>query len=107
MSLMEQFIAARGGPILHEGRELCWTFSLPVGTGDTVRVRFRDFVRDPVQGLAVDCDGCGVIIAGSAAEKFQIWTDNAPESFDIKVRRANPGARLNFLNVWATHRTAL
>jgi hypothetical protein len=97
---MERFIAARGGPIRHADRELIWTYQLHVSTRDIVRVRFRDYVRDPVQGLAIDCADCEVRIAEQAGTKFQVWTDSAPESFAIHVWRAKPGAQLKFFNVW-------
>ena len=100
MTFMEEFVASGGNPIRHDGRDLHWTFYLPVQAGNVVEIRFRDFKRVPVQGLAIDCDDCMVEVAGTRSRKFQLWTDSAPERVCLKVIRAKPMAKLALFNVW-------
>jgi hypothetical protein len=104
MALMDLFVANRGEPIQHDGQELYWTYYVRVQDKDKVEIRFRDFVPYPVQGLAVNCDGCVGTINGMKAKKFQLWTDTAPEVIEISISRAKHEATLAFFNVWGDAR---
>lgn len=101
MSLADRFTAAQGNPIEINGHQLHWTFHLPVSAGDAIELRFRDFVRQPVQGLVLDCSLCKGEIGGRKAQKFQLWTDTAPERVSVRILRAKAGARISMFNVWS------
>jgi hypothetical protein len=109
MALMEEFVANGGNPIAFTDRVLHWTYYIPVASGTVVEIRFRDFARVPVQGLAIDCDDCVAEVVGTRSRKFQLWTDSAPERILMKVIEARPGARLAIFNTWtdAEHVTTL
>lgn len=99
-TFMDQFIARKGEPITYDGRDIYWTYHIPVRKGDEVVLRLRHFVRQPVQGIAIDCDNCTARIGGISGNAFQIWTDTAPETVPVQILRAKAGARLAVFNVW-------
>lgn len=108
MDLMNRFVESKGEPIEFEGRRLHWTYHLPVKS-EKIRLRFRHFVREPLQGLAINANGCTVKIGSFRSRRFQLWSDSAPESVTIIVETASPGATLSLFNIWGdeTHEPML
>jgi uncharacterized protein len=103
MTFMQDFVRSQGKPIVRDGRTIHWTCYVPVRKGDVVRFRFRTFVREPVQGLAIDCDHCKGQIIGKPAKKYELWTDTAPEVVDVRIVEARANAALAIFNVWGDH----
>lgn len=100
MTLAEKFAEAKGGPIVHEGQTLHWTYWLPVSKGQAIEVTFLSATSRPLQGVGVIIEGGELEVASIKSKQFALWSDTAPEHIMLRVARAKDSARVGFFNQW-------
>ena len=75
---------------------------IPVREGETLRVTFQSTASTWRQGLWLGVNG-DLEIDGVRGDQFEVWTDNAPPSFEAKVVRTEDGL-LRLYNIWDSGR---
>lgn len=96
----QQFLSSKGKPIQHGGQEVHLSIRLAVGRNDVVRLTFERAVGTPVQGLRLKAKDCSLKAANVEGKQFVFWRDTAPDTVEVRVLKAKPGAEIVVMNVW-------
>lgn len=107
MDLATLLKSAGGGPVEHAGRTVQASLTIPVATGDTLCVEFNNWAKSPLQGLAVKCNGCSILVAGKKEKYFGLWMDTSPRTVELLVATAREGAGVVLKNQWKLGRDGL
>lgn len=75
---------------------------LPIAAGETLKVRFSGTSGGWRQGIWLGVDG-ELEVAGARGDQFEIWTDTAPPTFDVRVLSTTDGL-LRLYNIWDSGR---
>jgi hypothetical protein len=75
---------------------------IPIAPGETLKVGFKGTSGEWRQGIWLGVDG-ELEIGGTRADQFEIWTDTAPSSFEVKVLNTHDGL-LRLYNIWDSGR---
>lgn len=96
----DRFVANRGQPIDHEGRQVHLSVQLPVTVGDELRIRLVRAAADPIQGLKVRAEHAEMAAVNDVGKLFVIWDDTARGETVVRIQKAKPGASVILRNVW-------
>ncbi len=100
--LADLFAEADTNIITYQDRTVRMGYDVPLRVDDhRATVRILRYKPSPIQGIRFRLKGGKLGIAGDLAEDMVIWTDTAPEQFDIELtwrRRVPPTLRI--YNCW-------